>query len=179
MRGDAIGPTEFGLWMTYYRQLLATIPSSNRLVTHYESYFENPQAELRRVLTWLDLEVSNESVERACAHISASLRHHSALPEELMATNVPDEVLGTYLSLCAEAGPVCQQARKRSTARSPKPAVGRKNEVSALLNELQQLRAYYAARESTLEEILHSKSFRLISLIWRLRFWKRSSSPQQ
>ncbi len=177
LRGDAISPTEFELWMTYYRQLQATLSPSNRLITHYESYFENPLAELRRVLTWLNLEVPDETVERACANISASLRHHSVMTEELMSTDMPDEVLGAYLSLCAEAGPVFQQARKLQTAKYPEAAAGRANEVSVLLNELQQLRAHYAARDSTLEEILHSKAFRLVTLFWRLRRPKRVPRP--
>jgi hypothetical protein len=113
--------------------------------------------------------VADEIVERAGAHVSAELRHHSIMTQELMRADVPDEVLGSYLSLCAEAGPICQQARKRETEGYHEARAGRGNEVIALLNELQQMRADYAARESTLNEILNSKSFRLVSWCWRLR----------
>lgn len=162
VRGDAISPSEFQLWQNYYRQLLSATQPADRLVTHYQSYFQNPRAELLRVLDWLDLEVSDEAVERACAHISAELRHHYAMTAELIGAEAPDEVLGLYLSLCAEAGPIYHQARQLETAGELKHAATRANEVSVLMNELQQLRSFH-------NEILNSKSFRLVSLYWRLR----------
>lgn len=112
-RGDSTGALQFKLWRTHYGQLLSAVPPANRIVTHYQSYFQNAGAELRRVSDWLGLEVSNEAVEHACVHVSADLRHHSVMTAELVATGVPDEVLRLYLSLCAEAGPVYQQVRER------------------------------------------------------------------
>ena len=169
VRGDSLSPSQFQLWLTYNRQLLSATRPTHRLVTHYQSYFQNPRAELLRVLDWLDLKVSDAAVERACAHISVSLRHHHVMTAELIGADIPDEVLSSYLSLCAEAGPIYQESRKREAAGDLRHAAGRANEVSVLMNELQQLRSYYAARERTLDEILNSKSFRLVSFYWRLR----------
>lgn len=169
VRGDTRDASQFHLWLTYYRQLLAAMRPEQRLVTHYRSYFHNPREELNRVVRWLDLKVSDETMERACAHVSTKLRHHFVEAAELVASNAPDEVLGLYFSLCAEAGQIYQQARGERTSDELARTAARNNEVGALLNEIQQLRTASAARERTLDEILNSKSFRLVSLYWRLR----------
>jgi hypothetical protein len=169
VRGDFRDPSQFQLWLTYYRQLLAATRPEQRLVTHYRSYFQNPRAELTRVLHWLGLKVSDEALEGACAHVASGLQHHHVGAAELIEADAPDEVLGLYFSMCAEAGPVYQQARRRETAGAPEQAIVRGNEVEVLTNELRRLRETYAAREQLLDEILNSKSFRLVSTFWRLR----------
>jgi hypothetical protein len=123
-RGDLTSTSLFRLWLTYYRQLLIAIPPTHRIVTHYQSYFQEARAEVQRVAGWLDLRASNETVERACEHVSAGLRHHQAMTAELVTAAVPDEVLRLYLSLCAEAGPVYQQIRERERAGELEPADG-------------------------------------------------------
>ena len=116
VRGDPAGASLAQLWLTYYRQLLSAVPPKQRIVTHYQSYFQNARAEVRRVSDLLDLQVSDEAVDRACAHVSAGLRHHRAMTAELLAAKVPKGVLRLYLRLCAEAGPVYQQVRERERA---------------------------------------------------------------
>jgi hypothetical protein len=103
----------FRLWLIYYRQLLSAIPPTHRIVTHYQSYFQDARAEAQRVSVWLGLQASDEIVDRACTHVSAGLRHHQVMTAELLSEDVPEEVLHLYLSLCAEAGPVYQQIRER------------------------------------------------------------------
>lgn len=112
-RGDLPSASLFRLWLTYYRQLLSAIPPTRRIVTHYQSYFQDARAEAQRVSGWLDLQASDETVDHAGAHVSGSLRHHQAMTAELLMEDVPDEVLHLYLSLCAEAGPIYQQVRER------------------------------------------------------------------
>ncbi|MEP6818525.1 MAG: sulfotransferase [bacterium] len=169
LRGDTKSPSHFELWLAYYSQLLSATSPSNRLVTHYQSYFKDARAELRRVLNWLDVDVSDETVERACTHISADLRHHYVMTAESIGTNVPDEILSSYLDLCAEAGPIYQQARQHEASNGAALAVGRANELSAVLKELQHTRASGETRRQLLNEILNSKAFKLVSLYWRLR----------
>lgn len=168
LRGRCGNPSELQLWNTYYQRLLAATSSTNRFVTHYESYFENPQAELRRLVNWLELDVSDETIERACAQISTNMRHHEIPGSELLGANVPDEVLGTYFNLCAEAGPIYRGIRRKEQS-SPSPTdLGFMKEISVLRNELLELRAYQ-------QEIFNSRSYKLISLWWRMpRFRKLS-----
>lgn len=105
-RGDLLGISPFLLWLTYYREALSAMPPTQRVVTHYESYFQDPNAELQRVANAIGMEVSPGVVSRACAHISSDLRHHRIKTTEASPIQVPDEVLDLYLELCREAGPV-------------------------------------------------------------------------
>ena len=103
-RGDLIGTSHFLLWLTYYRELISSTTPEQRVITHYESYFQDPTIELERVANRIGMEVPAALISRACAHISSDLRHHRTKTSELDATNVPDEVLTLYLKLCEEAG---------------------------------------------------------------------------
>ena len=109
VRGDLISIPSFQLWLTYYRELLSAIPLEQRVVTHYQSYFQDPAAELQRVTNAISMEVSPNVINRACAHISGDLRHHRIRTSELAAMNVPNEVLALYQELCREAGPIYQK----------------------------------------------------------------------
>jgi hypothetical protein len=115
-RGDLIGIPSFQLWLTYYRELLSAMPHQQRVVTHYESYFQDPNTELRRVAHKIGMELPDDVISRACSHISDDLRHHRKKTTELATTNVPDEVLALYLRLCREAGPVYQHQSERESA---------------------------------------------------------------
>ena len=169
VRSDTKSPAQFALLLTYYRQLLKATSRDTRLVTHYESYFADAGAELRRVLAWLGADGASETVARACAHVSADLRHHYVMTAEAMGTDVPDEILSSYLDLCAEAGPIYQQALQHEMSDEPAAAAARANEIRALLKELQQTRAAGETRDQLLDEILNSKSFKLVKFYWGLR----------
>jgi hypothetical protein len=106
VRGDLIGIPLFQLWVTYYRELFSAVPPELRVVTHYQSYFQDPTAELQRVAKAIGMEVSSDVINRACAHISGDLRHHRAMTTELAAIDESDEVLAIYEQLCREAGQV-------------------------------------------------------------------------
>jgi hypothetical protein len=183
VRGDSRSPHQFQLWMTHYRQILSVTRPEQRLVTHYRSYFHNPHGELRRILSWLEADVSDEIVERACERVSHGLRHHYLKTADLIEAAVPDEVLSLYFGLCAEAGQTYQEARRSETTDGTEQVAGRDREVEALLNEVQHLlnevqhlgakyaalERTHAAREQTLDEIVNSRSFKLVSLYWKLR----------
>lgn len=105
-RGDLLGIPSSQLWLTYYRELVSATPPQQRVVTHYESYFDDPRTELHRVANEIGIDVPAGVINRACAHISGDLRHHRIQATEI---NMQDEVLDLYLKLCEEAGPVYQQ----------------------------------------------------------------------
>jgi len=95
----AIGP--FQLWLTYYRELLASIPPERRLVTHYESYFQDAPAELCRVAKGINLEASSSAFRAAAEAVTNNLRHHKIDRGDRAA--VPAEVNELYRYLCSEA----------------------------------------------------------------------------
>lgn len=103
-RGDLIGITAVQLWLTYYRELVSATLIEQRVITHYNSYFQDPTTELQRVANMIGMDVPDGVISRACAHISSNLRHHHIESP----INVPQEVLDMYLKLCREAGPVYQ-----------------------------------------------------------------------
>lgn len=98
------------LWVAHYRNLLAVVPPDKRVVTHYDAYFPDPSAELRRVLTALGLPVREEEIRSACAAASNRLRHHRSTTRDLLMADIRAVTVKFYLQLCDEAclhdGPV-------------------------------------------------------------------------
>ncbi len=93
----------FDLWLTYNRSALAAAPPEERIVTHYESYFLDPCAELRRVLESFRIPTAASRLERACARIKPSLVHHRVTMDELGEAGASAEVVQCYRDLCVEA----------------------------------------------------------------------------
>jgi hypothetical protein len=112
---------------------LAAAPTGERLVTHCETYFHDPHAELRRVLAWLGMHATEDRLERACGRINPSLVHHRVTVEELVEAGASDEVVRYYLDLCEEAeiSAVSKLASRvmKSLLPSPAPRIGER-EVS-------------------------------------------------
>jgi hypothetical protein len=98
-------PTSAGLdlWLLYNQRILNSTLSEDRTITHYEAYFRDPQAELRRVLNFLDMQVSDELIDRASVIVSDTLRRHRSKAEQLPDDNMPSNVLELYRDMCREA----------------------------------------------------------------------------
>jgi glycosyltransferase involved in cell wall biosynthesis len=111
----------FNLWTVYYQRLLAETTPQNRVVTHYESYFHDSQAELRRLLQALSVPASEELIEGACQSVLASARHNIKSTDDILSSGIPSEVLQHYMDLCAEAGPVYLQLFDNQTDGQEKP----------------------------------------------------------
>lgn len=112
-RGSSAEDSLVELWQTYNQELISAVPPDARVITHYSAYFCDPQQELRRILAFLGIAVSDATIEHACATVSDALRHHQLGTEELMEVGLPDEVVNQYLAMCAEAGPVFKQTQAR------------------------------------------------------------------
>lgn len=111
-RGSSGDDSLLELWLTYNQELMVAVPPEDRVITHYATYFRDPRRELRRVLGFLGIPVSDEAVEFACATVSDALRHQVAI-EELTETGIPHEVVEQYLAMCSEAGPLFNQTQVR------------------------------------------------------------------
>lgn len=94
----------FALWEIYNREILASARPEKRLVTHYDSYFSAPSAELRRVLNFLDMDVSEERIRRSCSAILPELRHSRPGRRKAPRGRVPAGAARLYSRLCREAG---------------------------------------------------------------------------
>ncbi|MFC1746970.1 sulfotransferase family protein [Candidatus Neomarinimicrobiota bacterium] len=103
MKRNGLSPANCAhLWLVYNQTVLSYTKEANRIVTHYESYFTNPEGELRRLLDWLDWRVTDTLIERAVDSVAADLRHHWGTQDGAHYETVPVGVL--YQELCHLAG---------------------------------------------------------------------------
>jgi hypothetical protein len=84
------------LWERYYAAVLDLVPPDRRIVTHYDTYFVDPEAELARVCGFAGL-------EPASLRVRSDLRHHTT-GIDLGDAGVSASVRSLYAVLCREAG---------------------------------------------------------------------------
>jgi hypothetical protein len=97
------------LWQIYAERVLEDSGSEERLVTHFDSYFLDPDREITRVLDFLGLNDDQDLPGLRTAAIPG-LRHHRKSVRDLEEHGFSAEVIELYLRLCHEArwveGPV-------------------------------------------------------------------------
>jgi hypothetical protein len=93
------------LWLAYNQRLLQASKQHNSIVTHYDSYFTDPRAEVRRVLAALGVPAADDTLERAAESVRPAARHHRAA-DEVALERAELEVMQCYRELCKQAGPV-------------------------------------------------------------------------
>lgn len=122
-RATASQAFSLGLWQAHHERLL-DLPDGRCLVTHYDSYFHDPMAELRRVCAFAELTPSDDTLAAAAASIAPRLRHHE--PGTVRTLDALPPALGDlYQRLCAAAGPVHAAVRATEhvgTAVATRPA---------------------------------------------------------
>ncbi len=129
-RGSSSATFGLNLWETYNERLLSAVRLEERVITHYDSYFDDPRAELKRVLGQLNLSVSENAIELACSAAKISLRHNHLTTQELLKAKIPSQVIRLYMDMCAEAGPVYQLASRSESVAT--------TEVNLSLDPIQQ-----------------------------------------
>jgi GT2 family glycosyltransferase/glycosyltransferase involved in cell wall biosynthesis len=87
------------LWEIYNRRLIETA-KPDRLVTHYDLFFENVEAELRRIAYFVGL--PDAAVDNAAALVAAQRRHTHFTIDQLIDARVSPEVIELYSALVAE-----------------------------------------------------------------------------
>lgn len=92
------------LWLRYYANLLDNVPEQNRVVTLYENYFPDPDAEIRRLVGLLRLPAPADAEAAARAAVNPSLHHQQASFVQLLASECDPRIIELYRRLCAEAG---------------------------------------------------------------------------
>lgn len=138
------------LWLAYNQRILCTVPAEDIVVTHYDAYFYDPRAELRRVLGLLELPASEKHIEQACSTISGSLRHHRAPADA--SSDIPSEVLQCYLDLCARAGLVYESVQKAVGNDSPWLRDKKDGMMRAREEAIQKLETQVGTLQRTVDE---------------------------
>ena len=105
LRDRNFTPSSSGLelWLTHNQSILAATLPEERIVTHYEAFFRDPNSELERVLDFIGLKVSSEMIEESTRIVSREMRHQHTSIASLREANVSPELIDLYIALCEEA----------------------------------------------------------------------------
>jgi hypothetical protein len=90
------------LWRLYAERIVEDSTLEQRLVTHYDAYFFEPEREIARLLRFLGLD-SHQNLETLRAAAVPDLRHHRKTLPDLAKHGFPAEVISLYRDLCREA----------------------------------------------------------------------------
>ncbi|TMP96143.1 MAG: glycosyltransferase [Verrucomicrobia bacterium] len=102
------------LWGVYNQHALSATTPENRIVSHYDSFFYDPHAELLRIISFLGL--PDSKVAKAAALISKERRHTHFTTEQLLGAQIPPQLFELYQKLSAEAGRVIEAELAASAA---------------------------------------------------------------
>jgi GT2 family glycosyltransferase len=124
-RGMSSYSLSLTLWETYNRRVVETTDPDSRIITHYESYFEDPARQLARLSEFAGVRPSKRAVTRATATVKAANRHFRFTAEDLRDAGAAPDLLDLYAYLVdeAEGSPrgleyTARTARHRRGARS-------------------------------------------------------------
>lgn len=104
------------LWLRHYQSLLCNVAAQDRVVTRYESYFDDPHGELKRILGELRLPADDAAIAAAIGAVDPALRHHHASLEQLLASDCDPEIVEMYVHLCGEERGTGQMRPERSAS---------------------------------------------------------------
>jgi GT2 family glycosyltransferase/glycosyltransferase involved in cell wall biosynthesis len=89
------------LWEIYNRRVIEAANAQTRLVTHYDLFFEDPEAELRRITHFIGL--PDAEVTNAAALVTRQKRHTRFSIDDLTDARVSGQVIQFYRALIQEA----------------------------------------------------------------------------
>jgi hypothetical protein len=168
------------LWFEYNQRILSESQPQNRIITHYESYFQDPYSELQRILRFLELDIPDDHVRQSVAVVDERLRHNRFAFSDLF-IETPSKVMNLYQKLC-DPGDVnseshiaadvnlqnSEYAEENIDTLSVKLR-GAKNIIAEKEKNIQILQAQFDAKERELADIYQSKAWRLIHTVRRIR----------
>jgi GT2 family glycosyltransferase len=99
------------LWEIYNRRLIEAAGKRDRLVTHYDLFFENAEKELHRIANFIGL--PDAKIGSVAKLVATKRRHTHFTIDQLIDAGVSREVIELYRTLIAEAS-----GRKTSVAKS-------------------------------------------------------------
>ena len=99
------------LWEIYNRRLIEAAGKPERLVTHYDLFFENTEKELQRIANFIGL--PHAKIGSAAKLVATKRRHTHFTIDQLIDARVSGEVIELYRALIAETS-----GRKTSVAKA-------------------------------------------------------------
>ena len=101
------------LWEIYNRRLIEEVNKHERLVTHYDLFFENAEKELQRIANFIGL--PDAKITNAAELVATKRRHTRFAIDQLVDAGVSEEIVELYRALIAQASP---NRRKTPAAKS-------------------------------------------------------------
>jgi hypothetical protein len=101
------------LWARYTDSALMHARTRRHVITHYDAYFEDAEAELARVCAAIGLDADDGAVQEAAQLGDARHRHGSSGLAALVRSSAPAEVIALYLEALVAAGPVMARVGAR------------------------------------------------------------------
>jgi hypothetical protein len=98
-------PAGLALWRTYQCRLLAATTPSDRIITHYDSHFADPGAEVARIADFLSLPQSHalaNELSTTCKDHLRNNRFENGSPDAFL----PQPIADLYSEMCDQAGSV-------------------------------------------------------------------------
>ena len=133
------------LWEIYNRRLLERATEQQRLVTHYDLFFDDAETELRRMAEFTGL--PHAGVHNAAALVKKRRRHTHFTVEHLIDARVAPGVIELYRALIAEA----PGKNKGKMAKSRQ--TGGSNEADLLQGSVTRLNAFVPERIGQIEHL--------------------------
>jgi GT2 family glycosyltransferase/glycosyltransferase involved in cell wall biosynthesis len=141
------------LWEIYNRRVIETARRQERLVTHYDLFFEDAASELRRIARFVGL--PDAVVTNAAALVTTQRRHIHFTIDQLIDARVSAEVIELYRALAAEAGQVASaSARKGKKGRIAKAQqTARSGETDLLSGAVNRLNAFVPEDNAEIQQL--------------------------
>src|SRR5205823_11299134 len=137
------------LWEIYNRRLIETASKQERLVTYYDLFFENAEAELRRIAHFTGL--PDSEVHKAAALVTKRRRHTHFTIEHLIDARVAPDVIDVYRALVAEASPTGKNRATTATA----PQTAKSDEADLLPGAVSRLNSFVPESAARIENLYH------------------------
>ena len=137
------------LWEIYNRRLIETASEQQRLVTHYDLFFNDAETELRRIAEFIGL--PDAEVHNAAALVKKRRRHTHFTVEQLIDARVAPEVIELYRALIAEASATGRDKGKMAESRE----TAKSDEADLLPGSVSRLNAFVPERIAQIEHLYH------------------------
>jgi GT2 family glycosyltransferase/glycosyltransferase involved in cell wall biosynthesis len=135
------------LWEIYNRRVIETSSEQERLVTHYDLFFEDAETELRRIARFVGL--PDAEVNSAAALITTRRRHTHFTIDQMIDARVSGDVIELYRALIAEAS-----ARRTNRGAQATPLqVPKPDEANLLPGAVSRLNAFVPEKTARIEHL--------------------------
>ena len=134
------------LWEIYNRRLIEAAGKHERLVTHYDLFFENAEKELQRIANFVGL--PDAKIGSAAKLVATKRRHTHFTIDQLIDARVSGEVVELYRALIAETS---ARRRKASVAKSGRRVKSTESDI--LPGSVSRLDAFIPDRFAQIEHL--------------------------